>query len=212
MPTIDIKGDLPNGYVIHKDVSLVDVLDLAERVDVLNSTEGRYAVVQDGPARNSLDASWHQDGLTYERPPTVVLLYCEAVGRGDITTDLAEVSTALDLLTPDDKAMLGRLERYYVSRSGQDTHKGPLIRTDEESGRDYLSLCSRGWVRGDLDVTLEQMARTMANLFDCFIPTLVHTWSAGDCLIFDNLKYVHRRFNPANIPDPARRLIRLWFA
>ncbi|MBO6527594.1 MAG: TauD/TfdA family dioxygenase [Erythrobacter sp.] len=209
---IDIERELSEGYAVQRNVILEDVLSLASRVDVMPSTDGRYAVVQDGPERNSLDASWHQDGLTYLKPPSRVLLYCEAVGRGDVTTDLADVPTALEQIDPDTRETLNRLDRYYVSRSGKDTHHGRLIRNDEEKGMDYFSLCSRGWVRGDLDMTLERMTRAMHALFEAFQPSLVHKWSAGDCLIFDNLRFVHRRFNPTNTPDPARRLIRLWFA
>lgn len=35
-------------------------------------------------------------------------------------------------------------------------------------------------------------------------------WSAGQFLMFDNFRYVHRREAP--LPDPNRRLLRLWIS
>jgi hypothetical protein len=56
-------------FSIYRDIKLEDVLKLENRSDVVGATDGRVTVVQDSPGRNSLDASWHQDGLTYQYPP-----------------------------------------------------------------------------------------------------------------------------------------------
>lgn len=98
-----------------------------------------------------------------------------------------------------------------ISRSGEQLYKDRVVQRDPDTGERFLNLCSRGWVQGDADMTLEQMIRTMHALFDSIRPCRVHSWSEGDCLVFNNYKYLHRRHNPKNIPDPSRRLIRMWF-
>lgn len=208
---VDLAKATKDGLLVHRNIDVKDIMALLERNDILNSTEGRYAVVQDGPQRNSLDASWHQDGLTYEHPPTTVLLYCESEGRGDITTDLADTSLALKQLEKSSRDTLKQLSRFYVSRSGLDVHSGDILRKDMRTGQEYLSLCSRGWVRGDLNMTLEQMTKAMSSLFENLKPAYIHSWRKGDCLIFNNYKYLHRRYNPDNLTDPTRRLLRMWF-
>jgi alpha-ketoglutarate-dependent taurine dioxygenase len=208
---IDLDAVNADGFKIYRGVSLSEVMKLAQRDDVVDATEGSFTVVQDAPMRNSLDASWHQDGLSYDEPPSRVLLYCEAAGRADITTDLADVESALKKIDPVLKNALAEIARCYVSRSGEEIYSGPLLRTDAVSGREYLSLCSRGWVRGTLDATLEQVTKAMYALFDALDPVHCQKWEAGDCLIFDNIRYVHRRHNPHNHIDPERRLIRIWF-
>lgn len=208
---INLDEATRDGYAVYRQMDLSAVMALAERIDVVSATEGRVTVVQDAPMRNSLDASWHQDGLSLLKPPSKVLLYCEAPGRADITTDLAEVETALSLIDPSLKKTLQEISTCYMSRSGKDFHEVPLVRIDPSSGREFLSLCSRGWVRGVADTTLEQVSVAMAALYSAIVPIHQHKWEAGDCLVFDNLKYVHRRHNPDNHIDPARRLIRIWF-
>lgn len=103
---------------VYRNVNLKDVMKLVGRSDVVSGTDGRFTVVQDGPERNSLDASWHQDGLSYQYPPKTVLLYCESAGQYDITTDLADVASTLKALDPHNQSMLERMFRCYVSRSG----------------------------------------------------------------------------------------------
>lgn len=98
-----------------------------------------------------------------------------------------------------------------ISRSGEQLYKDRVVQRDPDTGERFLNLCSRGWVQGDADMTLEQMIRTMHALFDSVRPCHVHSWSEGDCLVFNNYKYLHRRHNPNNISDPNRRLIRMWF-
>lgn len=208
---IDIEKVKDDGFLVRRDVDLESILALSKRADVVSATEGRVTIVQDGLMRNSLDASWHQDGLSYERPPSVVLLYCERKGRGDITTDLSDASLALDRMDEDSREVLDTLSRYYVSRSGKRTHEAKIVKSDAPDMTPYLSLCSRGWVQGDLNMTLEKMTRAMHQLFENLKPHYEHTWMDRDCLIFDNRRFVHRRFNPENKTDPDRRLIRIWF-
>ena len=161
MINLDVSVD---GFRVYRSVSLSEVLSLAQSDEVLEATEGRFTVVQDAPTRNSLDASWHQDGLSHDTPPSRVILYCEAPGCSDITTDLADVESTLSRMDPLFRQALRQISRCYVSRSGEDIYEGPLIRRDEASGREYLSLCSRGWVRGTLDATLEQVTKSMSAL------------------------------------------------
>lgn len=198
-------------FSIYRDVKLEDVMSLADRSDIVGATDGRVTVVQDSPGRNSLDASWHQDWLTYQYPPETVLLYCESVGQNFITTDLADVPAIFETLDPHDQNMLERLYRCYVSRSGEQLYKDRVVQKHLDTGEWFLNLCSRGWVQGDADMTLEQTVRTMHVLFESIRPCHVHYWSEGDCLVFNNYKYLHRLHNPSNIPDPDRRLIRMWF-
>lgn len=208
---IDLDDAIETGFTVYRGISVSAVKALSERQDVVDATEGRLTVVQDAPMRNSLDASWHQDGLSHLQPPSKVLLYCESPGRADITTDLADVESALAAIDPSTRRTLGEISRCYMSRSGKDFHEGPLLRTEPNSGREYLSLCSRGWVRGEADTTLEQVTEAMSALFSALSPVHQHRWEAGDCLVFDNIKYLHRRYNPKNHIDPDRRLLRVWF-
>lgn len=196
---------------VYRNVNLKDVMKLVSRSDVVSGTDGRFTVVQDGPERNSLDASWHQDGLSYQYPPRTVLLYCESAGQNDITTDLADMASTFEALNPQDQSVLERMSRCYVSRSGEQLYKDRVVQKCLDTGERFLNLCSRGWVQGDADMTLEQMIRTMYSLFESIRPCYVHSWSEGDCLVFNNYKYLHRRHNPSNIPDSNRRLIRMWF-
>jgi alpha-ketoglutarate-dependent taurine dioxygenase len=139
------------------------------------------------------------------------LLYCESAGQNFITTDLADVSSTLNVLNPHDYSMLEKMYRCYVSRSGEQLYKDLVVQKHLDTGQPFLNLCSRGWVQGDADMTLEQMVRTMHALFESIRLCHVHSWSEGDCLVFNNYKYLHRRNNPSNVPDPDRRLIRMWF-
>lgn len=198
-------------FSVYKDIKLEEVMDLARRGDVVSATEGRITAVQDGPERNSLDASWHQDGLSYQYPPKTVLLYCQSAGQDRITTDLADVASVFQALEPSDEAALEKMLRCYVSRSGEQIYRDRLVQRDVDTGDRFLNLCSRGWVQGDANMTLEQMSYTMHALFQCIRPCHVQSWRVGDCLVFNNYKYLHRRHNPDNIPDPGRRLIRMWF-
>ncbi len=144
----NIHQALETGYAIYKNVQVDQVSALSQGTDVVSATDGRLTVVQDGPMRTSLEASWHQDGLTYKRPPSIVLLYCEASGRGDITTDLADIAASLSRIDEASLNVLSQVDRYYVSRSGNEVYKAPLISTDSRNGIPTLSLSSRGWTEG----------------------------------------------------------------
>lgn len=205
------EKDTSQNFSIYKNVKLEDVMKLANRSDVVSATEGRVTAVQDGPERNTLDASWHQDGLSYQYPPKTVLLYCESAGQKGITTDLADVASILEALTAHDREELEKLLRCYVSRSGEQIYRDRLLQRNSDTGEWLLNLCSRGWVQGDANMTMEQMIKTMHALFESIHPCHVQSWSSGDCLVFNNYKYLHRRHNPENIIDPSRRLIRMWF-
>jgi alpha-ketoglutarate-dependent taurine dioxygenase len=207
-PDKTVSGE---NFLVYRDVNLEEIMTLVERDDVVSSTEGKFAVVQDNPERNSLDASWHQDGLTHDFPPKTVLLYCESPGRGDITTDLADVTLALRGLDSQTRHVLSRINRHYMSRSGVKFDVRSLVGNDSVTGAEFVSMCSRGWVQGDIDLTLEEMTRAMFRLFESLKSCYVHSWSEGDCFVFNNLRYLHRRFNPVNKPDSARRLVRMWF-
>lgn len=198
------------GYELHQDISLDDILALTKCEDIVSSSEGRFTVVQDGPQRSSLEASWHIDGLSHEIPPSVVVLYCEKEGRGDITTDLAEIVPAFNAVDSEHQSVLRSLDCHYMSRSGDKSYCSPLVRTHPITGEFFLSLSSRGWVNGVGELTLEQISISMASLYQSFIPVVVQHWKSGDCLVFDNTKYVHRRSNPLKTIDPERRLIRVW--
>lgn len=205
------ESDASQHFSVYRNVKLEEVMGLAQRNDIISATEGRITAVQDGPGRNSLDASWHQDGLSYQYPPRTVLLYCQSAGQDRITTDLADVASVFKALKPNDRVALEKMLRCYVSRSGEQVYRDRLVQTDSETGDKFLNLCSRGWVQGDANMTLEQMSCTMYALFKIIQPCHVQSWSEGDCLVFNNYKYLHRRHNPCNIPDPDRRLIRMWF-
>jgi len=143
-------------FSVYRDVNLEEIMTLVERDDVVSSTEGKFAVVQDSPERNSLDASWHQDGLTHDFPPKTVLLYCESSGRGDITTDLADVTLALRSLDSQTRHVLSRINRHYLSRSGAKFDVRSLVGNDSVTGAEFVSMCSRGWCRETLILPLKK--------------------------------------------------------
>lgn len=204
-----MKGAL--GYEIHRGVEIDEVMALSLRDDVVFSTDGRYSIVQDGPMRSSLNASWHTDGLRLDIPPSVVLLYCENPGRGDITTDLAESAAAFNALSHEHQSVLRSIDRYYIARNSVDSHCKPLIQSHPITRELLISLSSRGWVKGAPDITLEQVTTSLYIFYSSLVPVVTHYWSAGDCLVINNVKYLHRRHSSQNRIDPDRRLIRTWY-
>jgi hypothetical protein len=75
-----------------------------------------------------------------------------------------------------------------------------------------IKLNSRGWFTGDKRFTLENLTIAMSSLFEAIHPEVMHVWEDGDCMIFNNYKYLHRRHGMANVADCDRRLVRMWFA
>lgn len=208
---IDRKVLTEIGYQIHQNILLEEVLKLVNDENIVSCSDGKYAIVQDGINRDSLDTSWHIDGLSHKNPPSIVVLFCENAGRGDITTELADVTYAITKLNPEIKNKLENIESCYLTRTGDKHFCSPLIKYHTKNDNSYLALNSRGWVKSD-KLTLEEVVTNMSELFKSLNPTLTHFWNSGDCLVFDNLKFVHKRNNISKLVDPERRIFRFWIA
>jgi len=184
---------------------------LAEREDITSSNEGRFTELQFKTGESKLDMSWHQDGTFKKYPPATVLLYCDSAGIGDVKTEIADSALALANLDEQTKNILSRVTRYNDSRFGLETYSGNLVGKNIQDGSNFLSLPPRGWLKGDPELTLEEIVRAAYSLYEALKPCYSHSWSKGDLLLFSNVQFLHRRFSVSGRTDPDRRMIRMWF-
>lgn len=178
------------------------------------TAEGPYSIVQDDGvpttdcSKHSLHFDWHTDGLVYPTPPKYVMLHCVNPGTEGITTELCDVNAALDKLPISIRQVLYLCRSNYVDRRG-DAHPLPLL---ADNG---LYLASRGFIDSIVPVeyypTIRGQATSLNSLIEALDNNICHTqnWKAGDTLIFNNHKYLHRRVSKGL--DKQRKLYRLWF-
>lgn len=200
-----------NGFSVYQNVAREDVMILAERDDITSSNDGRFTELQFKTEENNLDVSWHQDGTSKIYPPATVLLYCESAGSAEIKTEIADSGLALANLDEQTRNILTRVTRNNDSRFGLETYSGDLVGKNRQDGSNFLSLPPRGWLKGDSELTLEEMVRAAYSLYEAIKPCYSHNWSKGDLLLFNNVQFLHRRFSVTRRTDPDRRMIRMWF-
>lgn len=204
-----------DAYQIFRNVSEHSALALTNSSNIVLGSEGRYSIVQDdndlaNASGSSLDLDWHIDGFYHDMIPDVVALYCVDPGRADVTTDLADFLLALENLGPTTTAILERLTCNYIGKKGG-TFSKPLI---SPGG---ISLAARAFISPHSDIgtlpTLREISSVILDFMDALEDAMVHshTWTAGDLLIFNNRRYVHRRSNRTGRSDPQRKLYRMWF-
>ncbi len=151
---------------------------------------------------------WHSDGLYHPKPPRFVLLHCLNPGAGLVNTELAAVSLVLDQISEDSLNTLYKSRSNYIGHGGCFNH--PIIK---DGG---ILLASRGYISPPPDLYLEgqptirDTADAMSELY-CLLDdnAIAYEWSAGDTLVFDQYRYLHRR--NSQIIDKDRKLVRMWF-
>jgi alpha-ketoglutarate-dependent taurine dioxygenase len=203
-----IEGD---GFSVYQNVAREDVMILTERNDIAHSNDGQFTQLQFKTEEKNLDISWHQDGTSKKYPPATVLLYCESAGKGEIMTEIADSALALANLDEQTRNILTKVTRYNDSRFGLETYSGNLVGKHIQTGSNFLSLPPRGWLRGDPELTLEEIVRAAYSLYEALKPCYSHSWSKGDLLLFNNVQFLHRRFSVSRRTDPDRKMIRMWF-
>ena len=151
---------------------------------------------------------WHSDGLYHVTPPRFVLLHCLHPGSKQSMTELANISQVLADLAPSSRSTLLKLRSYYVGHGGCFGH-------EVVQGGGML-LASRGYVTPFVDLPLaehpavREIATALAELYRHLDDNAVEFgWSAGDTLVFDQYRYMHRR--NSTVIDRDRKLIRMWF-
>lgn len=190
--------------------------------DIVPNTEGLISVVTQGDddldkSRSSATFDFHTDGLYHAELPRFVILYCEDPGNGQVSTKLSDGVAALARLRASSPShCLDELDTVYVGKDGR-RHARPLVNRHPETGEDTLCFGSRAYMQPSMahyphrDLpTLRDIAHAGTDLLAAVDASMVYEefWSGGQFLMFDNLRYPHRR--EARMPDPNRRLLRLW--
>lgn len=184
-------------------------------------------VRENGQAIGSLgnaEAEWHTDMSYLEEPPTASILFAQEVPDSGGNTSFADMEAALDALDDNLREVIGDRMVHHDSsttsvgetRRGHDavfdvtTAPGashPAIRTHPETGRASLYLGRRlhAWVEG-MDVA--ESEALLDRLWEhCARPEFSweHVWRAGDLVMWDNRRMIHRR----DAFDPTIRRIML---
>ena len=178
------------------------------------TSEGAYSIVEDigrpttDFSKHSRFFDWHTDGLYHDPPPRWTVLHCIDPGDGEITTEVADALAAIRHVPAEHARILEKLATVYVGRDGK-RHARKIV------GPTWVHLASRGFVTSSVPVEDFPSLRESADAVQAFIAALdrgerhVQKWQAGDVLVFDNHRHLHRRVGIA--PDPKRRLTRMWF-
>jgi taurine dioxygenase len=184
-------------------------------------------VKENGQAIGSLgnaEAEWHTDMSYLDEPPTASILFAQEVPPSGGNTSFADMEAALDALDDNLRDAIGDAMVHHDSsttsvgetRRGHDavfdvtTAPGashPAIRTHPETGRASLYLGRRlhAWVEG-MDVA--ESEALLDRLWEhCARPEFSweHVWRAGDLVMWDNRRMIHRR----DAFDPTTRRIML---
>lgn len=183
-------------------------------------------VVENGRLIGSLgagEAEWHTDMSYVDRPPIASVLYALEIPKSGGDTYFADMNLALADLPPDLRARIEGREANHDSsytsagelRAGAEPvvdvasapgARHPIVLPHPDTGRHalYLGRRTNGYVSG-LPVA-ESEALLDALWAECTRPSLVyrHRWRAGDVLMWDNRRVIHRRdpFDPT-----ARRIM-----
>jgi alpha-ketoglutarate-dependent taurine dioxygenase len=193
-------------------------------LEVIPSKDGPLSYVVDGgePADKSKSTEtfdFHTDGLYRTNLPRYVLLYCIDAGSATVTTKLSDGKLALQLIRKlPEPPRLDKLSAVYVARDGQ-RYPRSIVQQHPATGEDVLAFGSRAYFEPDLTgypaielPTLREAARAGVTLFDAIDRCTCYEmiWSAHELLMFDNLRFVHKR--EARQRDTDRRLLRVWLA
>lgn len=203
-------------YFLH--VSNMDVDKLVAWANELGpgivQTGGKdYAIVQhkDDPSDHSNRTEyfdWHSDGLYHAKPPRFVLLHCLNPGSGEAQTDVASSMQVLKQMSSRTLRTLAKLRSHYIGHGGCYSH--PIRHSAWK-----MLLASRGYVSPLEEIPLEdqpsirEISDAIRELYLLLDENAIpQEWKAGNTLIFDQYKYMHRR-NSSGI-DKERKLIRMW--
>jgi taurine dioxygenase len=184
-------------------------------------------VTENGRAIGSLgnaEADWHTDMSYLEEPPTASILYAQEVPESGGNTSFADMEAAFDALDADLRQAIEHRTVHHDSsttsvgetRRGHEAVKDvrtapgashPAVRTHPETGRRSLYLGRRrnAWIEGmplaESDALLDRLWK------HCADPAFAweHVWRAGDLVMWDNRRLIHRR----DAFDPASRRIML---
>ena len=183
-------------------------------------------VIENGKPIGSLgagEAEWHTDMSYVDRPPIASVLYALEIPETGGDTYFADMNRALADLPGE---LRGRIEGREANHDSSYTSAGelragaepvvdvtrapgarhPIVLPHPDTGRDalYLGRRTNAYVCG-LPVA-ESEALLDALWTECTRPALVyrHRWRAGDVLMWDNRRVIHRRdpFDPT-----ARRVM-----
>ena len=184
-------------------------------------------VKENGQAIGSLgnaEAEWHTDMSYLPEPPTASILFAQEVPPSGGNTSFADMEAALDALEDDLRSAIAERTVHHDSsttsvgetRRGHDavfdvtTAPGsshPAIRTHPETGRESLYLGRRrhAWIEG---LAIGESEALLDRLWEhCAKPAFAweHVWRAGDLVMWDNRRMIHRR----DAFDPTTRRIML---
>lgn len=163
------------------------------------------------------EAVWHADMTYVERPPKGAILYALELPSSGGDTHFASMYAAYEGLSPDLRAAIDGRKAVHdashnsagIRRTGYDEvtdvrltpgARHPLARLDAATGRRclFLGRRPRSYV---IDTEVEESERILDSLWaHATSPefTMVHRWSLGDVVMWDNLSVLHRRdaFDP----------------
>ena len=164
----------------------------------------------------------HTDGLYYERPPQFALLYCLQSGQKQVPTFFIDTTNLIEILSesePSALAVLRDLDQVFVARDGRE-YRRPVIEINPIDGNEVMNITlGRAYLRPAVaqstgkrephqHETIAAFQRLLARLPEA--RSLVHAWSPGDLLLWDNHRFIHGR-GDAN-DSVGRSLIRAWFS
>ncbi len=191
------------------------------RFKVVNSREGYLSIVKEGynaddRSHQTTTFDWHTDGIYYNSPPELVIVYCVRPGRGETPTLLADTVKALEKISYF-KDEFSKLNFTFITKTLQ-LHTQSLLRLHPRTMEQVISFCGRGFVSqrgasrensGSL-VDLRTLSSMMTRLYDAVDDSVVleHYWSKNDLLVFDNRRFVHARVGKE--ADEERVLYRIW--
>jgi taurine dioxygenase len=187
---------------IYHDPSLL----YASRPEILYVTNAK---TDDGKAKGiggSSEMSWHCN-LSY-KPSTSIIVTLSSVeiprdGGGD--THYIDLSAAYDRLPSDLKTRIEDLQVHrgipssYPSNAGDEIFVPEvvrsLVRTSPLTGRKSIFDVGAVTLFDIIGLTKDESSQLMADLFEraTVVSDYVHKWQAGDIVMWDNVRMLHRR-------------------
>lgn len=209
----------------------VDLINKKSRFQIVPSSDGLISTVIESDttgadlSRQTGFFDLHTDGLYYPRVPRYTLLYCVKPGNADIPTVFADTREIIRGMKKDGQMEnMRRSKLIYIAKDGTTVYPRPFL-DRHPSTREYVLntgarafISSLGQYSAELDAWESLPLDQQSNLLNSFERNSAqaifyqHRWSAGDCVLFDNSRYIHGRglSQQPFARDAERELKRIW--